>query len=132
MLRKSCWVILISLIFIGTGYALGKNEMHDFTPAIYLWLALSIFMSRSLAIVKKIGLPLVTSEIFAGIILGNLHHIGISTFNGMENNEIIQFLAQIGAMILMFEIGLETQLEDITNKLGTRVKIKLYLLFVEI
>lgn len=100
--------------------------MHDFTPAIYLWLALSIFMSRSLAIVKKIGLPLVTSEIFTGVILVNLHHIRVATFTGMKNNEIIQFLAQIGAMILMFEIGLETQLEDITNKLGTGIKIALY------
>ncbi len=126
MFRKSCWIILIGLSLIGYGYALGKNEIPDFTPAIYLWLALSIFMSRSLAIVKKIGLPLVTSEIFAGIILGNLHYVGISTFSGMEHNEIIQFLAQIGAMILMFEIGLETQLEDITSKLGTGTKIALY------
>ena len=126
MSRNQYWIILLSLILIGSSYALATHDMHDFTPAIYLWLALSIFVSRSLAIVKKIGLPLVTSEILAGVILGNLHYLGIVTFVGMENNEIIQFLAQIGAMILMFEIGLETQLEDIATKLGSGIKIALY------
>ena len=92
MSRNQYWIIWLSLLLIGSSYALASNEMHDFTPAIYLWLALSIFMSRSLAIVKKIGLPLVTSEILAGVILGNLHYFGINTFVGMEQNEIIQFL----------------------------------------
>lgn len=98
----------------------------DFTPAIYLWLALSILMSRGLSIVKKIGLPVVTSEILAGIVLGHLYLFGITIFIGMNHNEIIQFLAEIGAMILMFEIGLETQIKDISSKLLSGIKIALF------
>lgn len=98
----------------------------DFTPAIYLWLALSILMSRGLSIVKKIGLPVVTSEILAGVVLGHLYLFGITTFIGMNHNEIIQFLAEIGAMILMFEIGLETQIKDISSKLLSGIKIALF------
>jgi len=105
------------------------NQIPDhtyFTPAIYLWLALSILMSRGLSIVKKIGLPVVTSEILAGIVLGHLSLIGITIFNNINQNEIIQFLAEIGAMILMFEIGLETQIKDIKAKLTSGIKIAIF------
>lgn len=114
-----------------TGFASSPSNANisgtvDFTPAIYLWLALSILMSRGLSIVKKIGLPVVTSEILAGIVLGHLYLFGITTFIGMSHNEIIQFLAEIGAMILMFEIGLETQIKDISSKLLSGIKIALF------
>lgn len=126
MRNKLNFLLLISLVIAIPCYALTVGSTPDLTPAIYLWLALSILMSRSFAIVKKIGLPLVTSEILAGVALGNLHFFGIQTFAGMENNEIIKFLAEIGAMILMFEIGLETQLEDISSKIGSGIKIALF------
>lgn len=123
-------LLLIFMLIIGISQqcfaSAATPPANDFTPAIYLWFTLAIMMSRGLAVVKKFGLPIVTSEILAGIVLGNLHFFGIYTFTGMENNEIVRFLAEIGAMILMFEIGLETQLEDITAKLASGLKIALF------
>lgn len=127
MCSKLTLFVILAIGISLAGFALETTQFAtDFTPAIYLWFTLAIMMSRGLAIVKKIGLPIVTSEILAGIVLGNLHFFGIYTFTGMENNEIVRFLAEIGAMILMFEIGLQTQLEDITSKLTSGLKIALF------
>lgn len=131
VVTRVCLIILLLTIFSLKSFASSPantniSETADFTPAIYLWLALSILMSRGLSIVKKIGLPVVTSEILAGIVLGHLYLFGITTFIGMNHNEIIQFLSEIGAMILMFEIGLETQIKDISNKLVSGMKIALF------
>lgn len=84
-----------------------------YDPIIYLWLVIFIFLSRSLSFVKKIGLPLAVSEILTGVILGQLHLLGINLFTPAENNTIIKFLAELGAIVLMFEIGLESKFSDL-------------------
>lgn len=122
---------LLFLIFIG--FLLSKAfatvvapvDGQDFSSAIYLWLALSIAMSRGFTIVNKIGLPIITAEILAGMLLGNLDAFGINIFYHMYDNEIIKFMAELGAMILMFEIGLETRLSEITSKIGSGLKLAL-------
>ncbi len=58
-------------------------------------------------------------EIFSGVILGDLHTFGINIFNSNGNNNIIQFLAELGGIILMFEIGLESKFSDLKKNFNT-------------
>lgn len=94
-----------------------------YDPVILLWLVLFIFLSRSLSIVKKFGLPLVVGEILSGIILGELHVFNINLFYNAENDPIIRFLAEFGAIILMFEIGIESKFSDLKKNFKSGIKI---------
>lgn len=56
-----------------------------------------------------IGRPPIIGELCAGIILGP------SLFGWLEPNEILSFLAEIGIILLLFEVGLETDLERLVK-----------------
>lgn len=55
------------------------------------------------ALAQWIGQPAVLGELVAGVILGNLALVN-------PNNEVLHLLAELGVIILLFEIGLETDL----------------------
>ena len=52
--------------------------------------------------------PAVLGELVSGIVLGNLPFGGAVPFHGLAQNETIQVIAGIGALILLFEAGLES------------------------
>jgi Kef-type K+ transport system membrane component KefB len=52
--------------------------------------------------------PAVLGELIAGIILGNLSFGGAAPFDALAENEIIEVIAGIGALILLFEVGIES------------------------
>jgi Kef-type K+ transport system membrane component KefB len=52
--------------------------------------------------------PAVLGEIAAGIVLGNLDLIGVSAFAAMAENSHLEVLAQLGVLLLLFEVGLES------------------------
>lgn len=106
-------------------YANSMQSTRDYDPLVFLWLVFFIFLSRGLSIVRKIGLPLIVGEIFAGVILGSMDIFGINLFKDTESNTIVKFLADFGAIILMFEIGLESKLSDLKRNFRTGIKVAL-------
>ena len=73
----------------------------------FLQLAIILIAARIAAeLASRIGAPSVIGELTAGIILGP------SLFGLIEPNAVIHLLAQIGVIMLLFEVGLET---DITR-----------------
>ena len=56
-------------------------------------------------IALRLKAPPIMGELFAGIILGP------SLFGWIEPNAVLKFLAEIGIILLLFEVGLETDLE---------------------
>ena len=60
-------------------------------------------------IALRFGAPPIIGELCAGIILGP------SLFGWIAPNEILTFLAEIGIILLLFEVGLETDLERLIN-----------------
>lgn len=117
--------ILILLSGIFYSHSANASGYSHIDSNVYLWLALSLIITRGLSFIKKLGFPLVTSEILAGIILGNLSLCGITQFSSMTENPIIEFLANMGAIILMFEIGLSTDLIEIKKHLKSGINIAL-------
>jgi Kef-type K+ transport system membrane component KefB len=51
--------------------------------------------------------PAVLGELVAGIVLGNVSFGGFAPFQAIAANETIEVLAGIGALILLFEVGVE-------------------------
>lgn len=60
-------------------------------------------------IALRLGAPPIIGELCAGIILGP------SLFGWIAPNDVLSFLAEIGIILLLFEVGLETDLERLVN-----------------
>lgn len=79
-----------------------------------LWLALILMSARLFApLAQRVGFPAVLGELLLGVALGNLSLLGIAFFSGVTQDPIIAFIAEMGVLVLLLQIGLETQLKDL-------------------
>ncbi len=63
-------------------------------------------------VAERIGQPAVLGELVIGVLVGNLPLLGVSWFQFIIANTTIGVLAQLGAVILLFEVGLESTVRD--------------------
>ena len=59
---------------------------------------------------ERIGMPAVLGELTAGIVLGNLDLFGVTALEFMATSEQLVFLGELGVILLLFEVGLESNL----------------------
>jgi Kef-type K+ transport system membrane component KefB len=64
----------------------------------------------------------VLGELIAGVILGNLVLVGVPFFEPIQDSEILQFLAELGVIVLLFQIGLESDLAQM-SRVGVRASL---------
>lgn len=95
---------------------MGESETISGTdPVITVLLGLFFILTAAKfagIIFEKFKQPAVLGEIIAGIILGNLSLFGFNFFESFEHVEVLKVLAELGVILLLFEIGLETKLQD--------------------
>lgn len=86
--------------------------MHDFSiPSVFLVLAAMLVAAKLLGeLAERFGQPAVLGELIAGVMLGG-SVLGIVPTEG-TGAEIIHLLAELGVVLLLFEIGLETDLKE--------------------
>ena len=63
-------------------------------------------------IFERLRQPAVLGELFAGILLGNLVIFGFTGPKSLKTNETVAALAELGVIILLFEVGLESDLKE--------------------
>jgi len=61
---------------------------------------------------ERIGQPAVLGELVVGMFVGSLSLVGIDWLRFITANATIGVLAQLGAVILLFEVGLESTVRD--------------------
>jgi len=86
---------------------------------LFLWIAVLLLLAKMSSLIEKVGQPAVLGELVMGVILGNLILVGITIFEPVKHNEVIAFLAELGVVLLLFQIGLESKLEEM-QKVGAR------------
>lgn len=69
--------------------------------------------------VERFGQPAVVGELIAGIVLSALAYFGVNFFDQIREDQIIAFVAQFGALLLLFSIGLESNIKEM-QKVGLR------------
>jgi len=81
-------------------------ETHDF----FLYLLVILLTARVFAeLATRLQSPSVIGEIFAGVVLGP------SLLGWIEPVEAIKLMAEIGILLLLFEVGLETDVKRLVN-----------------
>jgi Kef-type K+ transport system membrane component KefB len=58
----------------------------------------------------RFGQPPVLGELFMGVVLGNLNLFGLTLLDPLKNSSSLAILAEIGAILLLFEVGVESDL----------------------
>lgn len=63
---------------------------------------------------EKMKQPAVLGELIFGILIGNIALLSgdVFSFGNLFSNEIISTLAELGVMILLFQVGLESNIKD--------------------
>ncbi|MGB9493768.1 MAG: cation:proton antiporter [Azonexus sp.] len=88
-----------------------------------LWLAIILMSARLFSpLAERIGFPPVLGELLLGVVLGNLGLFGIQYFGTIARDPIIMFMAELGVIILLLQIGLETRLGDLV-RVGARASM---------
>src|SRR5436853_858644 len=80
---------------------------------------LMVFVSAKLMaeLFERLGQPGIVGEILAGML------IGPSVLGWMQPNEILAILSQLGAMFLVFRVGLEVKSSDLLRVGGTALVV---------
>jgi Kef-type K+ transport system membrane component KefB len=60
----------------------------------------------------RVGQPAVLGELIAGVILGSLDLVGVEWITRVKTDSIVDSFAQLGVILLLFEVGLESTVRD--------------------
>jgi Kef-type K+ transport system membrane component KefB len=110
------------------------DTMHA-DPSLLIMLALAVLLASAKAggfFAQKLGQPSVLGELLAGMILGNLGLIYTSwdVFHALKITPqvddwavVIQGIAQIGVILLLFEIGLECTVAEMRGVMRSSLSV---------
>jgi Kef-type K+ transport system membrane component KefB len=102
--------LLVALV-LTPSVALAATGSTDRVAPVALGLALILILAKlggHAAI--RLGQVAVLGELVAGVVLGNLHGVGI---DWLKDDASIDVFARIGALVLLFDVGLELTVRDV-------------------
>lgn len=84
-----------------------------------LWIAVILIAAKMAGLIERFGQPSVLGELLVGVLLGNLALLGIHTFDPIKTDPLIKFLSELGVIILLFQVGLESNIHQM-KQVGMR------------
>ncbi len=61
---------------------------------------------------ERLSQPAVLGELIIGMVIGNMHLVGIDMFEPFKHSVTLEVLAEIGVIILLFQVGLESTVDE--------------------
>ena len=107
--------LLFPLIIFSSGAEVSR---HNYSLT-FLWIAVILLAAKTSSLIEKFGQPAVLGELIIGIVIGNLGLVGINIFENLSTDIFIPFLAELGVVILLFQVGLESNIQQM-KKVGVR------------
>lgn len=84
-----------------------------------LWIAVVLIVAKLASLVERFGQPSVLGELVVGVVLGNFFLLGLNVFEPIKSDPYIPFLAELGVVILLFQVGLESNIQQM-KRVGLR------------
>src|SRR5215203_740479 len=114
---KLLLIILGAVLFFSFGpsvsAATDNSGDHGLDPAVLIGVAIMLVVAKLAGeIFERLQQPSVLGELFGGILLGNLVIFGFNGAEPLKTSETIAALAEFGVIILLFEVGLESDLKE--------------------
>lgn len=112
-------ILAVALLYSPNAMASPGDTEHStavlhFGP-VFAMLALILIAGKVGNFIEKFGQPAVVGELAMGILLAGLGFLGWGFIDEAASNEIIAFLASFGALLLIFSIGLESNITQMKN-----------------
>jgi Na+:H+ antiporter len=118
-MKRAILLITLSVFFIPFArvFAAGEGptgtESHGLDPAVLIGVAVMLVIAKLMGeVFERLRQPAVLGELFAGILLGNLVIFGFTGAESLKTNATVAALAEFGVIILLFEVGLESDLKE--------------------
>lgn len=96
-------------------FALQSQAAHAAGSPARLVLALAVILAAAKLgghLSERLGQPAVLGELLAGVFLANLDLVGFGWFRSLTSDTTLAGLAEIGVVVLLFEVGLESTIKD--------------------
>jgi Na+:H+ antiporter len=90
-----------------TGLAI-SDEIGELTLGLAAVLAVALFAGH---LAVRLGQPAALGELVAGVLMGNIP--GLHVFRSFGTNRYLDILAQVGMLLLLFEVGLGLSVRDL-------------------
>jgi len=111
--RPARFFLLLALFAAIPASAFASGDGHAMGYEIWLILAGMLLAAKvGGEIAVRLNQPAVLGELCVGIVLGNLYVVGVHLFDGAAELVPIEFLAELGVVLLLFEVGLESTLTE--------------------
>ena len=120
-MKISSWCLLFSLV-VGEGVSFAGGSASHSDPVAPILLGLVILLMGAKIggfLAHKFGQPVVLGELVAGVLIGNMTLFGFAGFTFINEVEIFSILASIGVVLLLFEVGLESSVNELLKVGGT-------------
>jgi len=115
-MRTACLVFLgCALLFLtpAAGETATGGEHPPFGPLLFSIAVLVLAAKAGGVLAERLGQPPVLGELLAGVGLGNLALVwaSVQMFASARADHTLAFLSEVGVLILLFDVGLETNLK---------------------
>ncbi len=117
--RNIIWGTIFVLIFLPNSLLASESPGTALELPSILWGLIIILLVAKLGghFMEKLHQPAVLGELLFGIIIGNLYLFGATFIEPLKDDRTIEVLAELGVIILLFEVGLETSVHEM-KKVG--------------
>jgi Kef-type K+ transport system membrane component KefB len=107
----------------GDKSAAGGDEVSDVLLGLII-----IILAAKLGgdLLEQVKQPAVLGELIFGMLIGNLHLLGIDFLEPMKQSHTLEILAELGVILLLFEVGLESSLGEMMKVGATSLLVALF------
>jgi Kef-type K+ transport system membrane component KefB len=103
----------VSALFPLAAASAGAGHGSDAVPTVLLALAFAIVCAKLAGeLVERLGQPSVLGELIVGIVAGNVALLGGPDLSALAASETLTVMAELGAVLLLFHVGLESTPRD--------------------
>jgi Kef-type K+ transport system membrane component KefB len=93
-----------------------EGPVHGLDPFVLLSIALMLLVAKlGGELFAKAGQPAVLGELMGGVLMGALSLFGVEWVDRLRADAVVAALAEIGVIILLFEVGLESNLGEMKS-----------------
>ena len=113
------WWLLVPVLVFGAWRAAGAQHgtqsggAGDMTLFLLALAAILVAAKVGGELVERLNQPAVLGELVVGILLGNLALVGLEVFEPLKTAPFLPIAAEIGVILLLFQVGLESELDEL-------------------
>jgi len=113
--KRLILILTVICAFWATNLFASAGEGHGSSEISNVLLGLIVILLAAKIggdFVERLKQPAVLGELIIGILIGNLYLLGIDVFEPFKHSVTLEVLAEIGVIILLFEVGLESTIGE--------------------